>query len=443
MIESYEIKKINGEEILCLYLDFNNEFSTKEFKKKKDKLQKIIKNFIKENKIAFTGTTVALIVGSTLLGNIYLNDENNASSLDNNIAIVDVIEDYEEITKQDKIEVEDIIKEDDDIKQEEDNKITNQDNITEDNNIKEVSHQQQVKEQTINQAEESINQVTENNTQSNNEIVEETKQEDNNIYITLNRTSGEVLNIELEEYVIGVVGAEMPAAFDKEALKAQAIIARTYALKAKNKGNVLSDNASSQYYKTNEELQVVWGSNFNTYYNKIKDAVLQTKGLYLSYNGSFIEAVYHSTSNGKTESSENVWGNYYPYLVSVDSPYDNINKSFEMKKTITYEELSLKLQMDVNINTEFNILGKTSGNRVANIEINGNIYRGIDFRNLLALRSADFDITKTEEGVIFTTYGYGHGVGMSQYGANGLAKNGYSYSQILLHYYPGVEINHL
>jgi len=418
VIESYEIKKINGEEILCLYLDFNNEFSTKEFKKKKDKLQKIIKNFIKENKIAFTGTTVALIVGSTLLGNIYLNDENNASSLDNNIAIVDVIEDYEEITKQDKIEVEDIIK-------------------------KEVSHQQQVKEQTINQAEESINQVTENNTQSNNEIVEETKQEDNNIHITLNRTSGEVLNIELEEYVIGVVGAEMPAAFDKEALKAQAIIARTYALKAKNKGNVLSDNASSQYYKTNEELQVVWGSNFNTYYNKIKDAVLQTKGLYLSYNGSFIEAVYHSTSNGKTESSENVWGNYYPYLVSVDSPYDNINKSFEMKKTITYEELSLKLQMDVNINTEFNILGKTSGNRVANIEINGNIYRGIDFRNLLALRSADFDITKTEEGVIFTTYGYGHGVGMSQYGANGLAKNGYSYSQILLHYYPGVEINHL
>ena len=160
---------------------------------------------------------------------------------------------------------------------------------------------------------------------------------------------------------MGVVGAEMPASFHNQALMAQAIIARTYALKANSKGQILSDNESTQSYKDNDELKSLWGSSYNAYYNKIKGAVISTKGMYLTYNGEYIDAVYHSTSNGKTEDSSNVWGNYFPYLVSVESPYDSLNPSFSQDKTITYQELSTKLNTDINIDTDFFIQSKTSG----------------------------------------------------------------------------------
>ena len=114
-----------------------------------------------------------------------------------------------------------------------------------------------------------------------------------------------------------------------------------------------------------------------------------------------------------------------------------------MEKTISYEELSNELQSEITIDTNFNILSKTTSNRVENIEVNGKVYSGVEFRTLLGLRSTDFDVAKTDAGVIFKTRGYGHGVGMSQYGANGMAKNGYTYLQILTHYYMGVNLNHL
>ena len=255
--------------------------------------------------------------------------------------------------------------------------------------------------------------------------------------------NGKIEKVELEEYIIGVVGAEMPAAFHIEALKSQAVISRTYALKAKSKGKTLSDNESTQSYKSNDELKKIWGSNYDTYYNKIKKAVSETKGMYLTYKGNYIEAVYHSTSNGKTESSINVWGNSYSYLVSVESKYDTLNSSFTKSKKISYDELSKKLGFNINQETEFNIISKTSGNRVNKIDIGKKEFTGVQLRNLLGLRSADFDIINEVDGVVFTTRGYGHGVGLSQYGANGYAKNGLNYQKILLHYYPGVSLNHL
>ena len=108
-------------------------------------------------------------------------------------------------------------------------------------------------------------------------------------------------------------------------------------------GKTLTDTESTQSYKDTNELKSLWGNNFNTYYNKIKKCVESTKDIYLTYNGNYIEAVYHSTSNGKTESSLNVWNNYYPYLVSVDSPYDNTNKSFDYEKFIAYADLTKAL----------------------------------------------------------------------------------------------------
>ena len=208
-------------------------------------------------------------------------------------------------------------------------------------------------------------------------------------------------------------------------------------------GRTLSDNESTQSYKDNGELASMWGGNFDSYYSKVKNAVNSTKGVYLTYNGSYIDAVYHSTSNGRTEDSSNVWGNYYPYLVSVDSTYDNSNPSFSISKTFSFFDLSSKLGINVDSNTEFNILGYTSGGRVSSISVGGVEFNGVSFRSMLGLRSADFDITKSDDGVIITTRGYGHGVGMSQYGANGMAKAGYSYRDILLHYYSGVSIEQL
>ena len=235
----------------------------------------------------------------------------------------------------------------------------------------------------------------------------------------------------------------MPASFSEQALMAQAIIARTYALKSLENNKTLTDNSTTQNYKDNSELRKVWGSSYDFYYSKIKNAVLNTKGIYLTYNGKIIDAVYHSTSNGYTEDAKNVWGNSFPYLVSVESPYDSTNKNFESQKFFTYEEISSKLKINITEETNFSILSYTSSSRVENIEIDGNIYTGLQIRNILGLRSTDFQIEKSDTGIIFITKGYGHGVGLSQYGANGMAKNGYSYDQILKHYYKGITINHL
>ena len=241
----------------------------------------------------------------------------------------------------------------------------------------------------------------------------------------------------------GVVAAEMPASFSLDALKAQAVLARTYALKAMKTGKTLTSSNATQNYKTTLELKNMWGGSFDTYFYKVKRAVDDTKGLYLSYNNDFIEAVYHSTSNGYTEDSSYVWGNSFPYLVSVESIYDNTNQSFYMETFLSYEDLSSKLNDLITYDTEFSIISYTTSGRVDKISINNNIYSGIKLREKLGLRSTSFEIEKNSAGVVFKTKGYGHGVGMSQYGANGMAKNGYNYKDILTHYYPGTILKNI
>lgn len=444
MITGYKIKQINNEEVLYIYLDFNYEFGN--FKETTDNLKKTIKEFIKKNKIVFKGTMVALVVSGMVTGSMNIKESSKPISNINNELIISekVLDDLNIpeniiVNEQKEETIDNYVEEKDGVQEE---KI-------EDKNIKENNTQKEEygssKENKIVDQDNILVETHElQNTLEKEEVNEQTIEEviDNKTYVTVRRSSGEIQNIELEEYIIGVVGAEMPASFHIEALKSQAVIARTYALKAISRGQTLTDNESTQSYKDNSQLQNLWGSSYNTYYNKIKDAVLSTEGMYLTYNGSFIEAVYHSTSNGTTENASYVWGNSFPYLISVDSPFDNTNPSFIQEKNISYEELSSKLGSDINIDTEFNILGFTTGNRVENIEINGIIYKGPQLRQILGLRSTDFDITKTESGIIFTTKGYGHGVGLSQYGANGMAKNGYSYIDILLHYYPGITINY-
>ena len=418
LISNYKIIRTNGEERLILYLNFNYEFGGKDGKRLG--LKEAIKEYISDNKINFHGGIITFVVGGIMIGNVIFNNNefSDYKPIDNYISdsIVEKIEINNSILEEETL-VEEIKKEEKKIE-----KIEVEKQVIDSNNQVNVS---------------GNSQKIENNVEP---VKVEEEVPDNRTYINLLMNDGSVTKMELEEYLVGVVGAEMPALFNSEALKAQAIIARTYALKANGKGKTLKANESNQSYKTNSELKAMWGDNYGGYYTKIKKAVDETAGMVLTYNGNYIEAVYHSTSNGITESSVNVWGNYYPYLVSVDSKYDNLNVSFVKNMEISYQEISNKLGFVVDKDTNIELVGKTSGNRIESVKIGEHVYKGIDFRNILGLRSADFDIEYTDNGIVFTTRGYGHGVGLSQYGANGMAKNGSSYEAILKHYYPGVNL---
>lgn len=252
--------------------------------------------------------------------------------------------------------------------------------------------------------------------------------------------NGVISNIDLEEYVIGVVAAEMPASFHSEALKAQAVVARTYAMKKTSQGVTLVNSTSHQVYYTTAQMKSIWGSSYSTYYNKIKNAVNTTKGQVLKYKGSYIDALYFSISNGKTELPSYVWSTNYPYLQVVSSSWDEGLSAAKHTTIMTYANLSKKLGVTVNEDSEIKVLSKTAGDRVNEISIAGKTLTGVKVRSLLGLRSADFSIQKTSTGVSITTKGFGHGVGMSQYGANGAAKAGYTYKQILSYYYSEVSL---
>lgn len=255
--------------------------------------------------------------------------------------------------------------------------------------------------------------------------------------ISLKRASG-IVTMSLEDYIIGVVGAEMPASFSKEALKSQAVAARTYALSRIELGETLTDTNSHQVYKDAYQLKKVWGKDFSTYYKKIKSAVTETQGQVLFYNGTYIDAVYHSTSNGRTENATAVWKNETPYLVSVDSHWDTSASSY--LRTVSISTDKILSTFGVIEGGDIEILERNESGRIASIKVGDQTLTGVEFRNLLGLRSADFDITFQNGSYIITTRGFGHGVGMSQYGANGMAKEGYSYKQILSHYYPGTTL---
>ncbi len=255
--------------------------------------------------------------------------------------------------------------------------------------------------------------------------------------------SNEIINISLEDYITGVVSCEMPASYEYEALKAQAVASRTYALEKMKYNNTydLENSTNNQCYHSNDKLKSKWGNNYEKYYNKIKKAVNETKGYYITYKGEIIKAFYFSTSNGYTEDVQDVFGSKLDYLSSVESSWDKNNKNFE--KTISFNELDFlnKLNIKESKVNKIEIISRTKSNRVNEIIINNSKFKGTTLRKLLGIRSTDFDIEKKDNIVYITTRGYGHGVGLSQYGANGYAKNGFSYVDILKHYYKGVTIS--
>ncbi|WP_226671445.1 stage II sporulation protein D [Metabacillus litoralis] len=261
-----------------------------------------------------------------------------------------------------------------------------------------------------------------------------------------------VENIPLEEYVIGVVASEMPAEFELEALKAQALAARTYITKqlmnGKNigtpegSGSVVTDTTMHQVYKNQEELKKQWGNDYAAKLNKITEAVAATQGKILTYEKKPIDASFFSTSNGYTENSEAYWKEAIPYLKSVESTWDEKSPKFYDQKIITIKQFEnqLGVKVDTSKDTVGTIKELTPGKRVAKVEISGKEFTGRQIREKLELKSSDFTWQIKGDSIVIKTEGFGHGVGMSQYGANFMAEAGKSYEEIVTHYYQGTEI---
>lgn len=280
-----------------------------------------------------------------------------------------------------------------------------------------------------------------------------------NVYM---HKKNEVVNMSLDEYLKGVVAAEMPAEFEKEALKAQAVASRTYAMgrmrgiyKSKESphihADVCTDPAHCQAWVDEDEALKKWDEKkAKKYWKKISSAVDETKNEIILYNDVVINPLFHANSGGKTENIEDVWsGLEVPYLKAVESQGEDGEVGYKdetvMKLSCFIDTIKNKYHdfeaCGMGLIDNINITRSNSGNRVKEIKIGNLTLKGTEFRNLFSLKSTKFEIGNNEEGELaITTFGHGHGVGMSQYGANYLAKNGGSYKDILRHYYKGVRL---
>ena len=424
MFSKYKIINKNNEEILILYMDYYMEFSI-DFsgKNKSNNLKNEIRKAIRNTK--FNGTKIVLSIGGIILATLLVIKE---PIIDSDMIYVN----SNILPKNEVVEIEN----------EEEREVID-DVVIEDKEEIEVKKEIPInKSQEVSSYTSNIQKPLENINTSQSiiqeekvKVIEEPKQEEK--MVTIYRNDGSIITLELEEYLIGVVGAEMPASFNIEALKVQAIISRTYALRSLEIGRRLTDDVKTQAYKDNNQLRNMWGNDYDKYYNKIKEAVGSTKGIAIYYDNKYIDALFFSCSNGKTEDSKYVWGNSVPYLKSVDSSWD-IGTTPYLRET--EKELDSILNLFGIDTFSYSILSRDASGRVLEIMVGDKIYSGVEFRNLLGLRSADFDIEINDNNVKIITRGYGHGVGLSQYGANGMAKDGYNFIDIIKHYYISVEV---
>ena len=292
--------------------------------------------------------------------------------------------------------------------------------------------------------------------QIENKIIESNYDYKNYQTINLLHTkTSEIEEIKLDEYLYGVVSAEMPVSFEKEALKAQAVVARTYTIyKIVNNNNkhgeadICDDSTCCQAWISKEDRLAKWKDEEKEQnWNKIVEAVNCTQGKIILYEGKPINAFFHSNSGGKTEPPINVWGGSgYPYLQSVETAGEDAYSQYSSELTITKQEFEEKMKAnyeDFTINYEDNpieIKEYTEGNRVKTIKIGNKELSGVEVRTILGLRSANFQVSIDGDNISFKVVGYGHGVGMSQTGADSMAKEGKNYEEIIKHFYTGVEI---
>ena len=252
-----------------------------------------------------------------------------------------------------------------------------------------------------------------------------------------------------KEYIFGVVAAEMPVSYEEEALKAQAVAAYTFACYRRRENSeksydLTTDSTLDQSFISREKAKEKWGQNAQTYEQKLDGILDAVTGQYISYEEQPVLAVYHAISPGKTESCETVWGKSLPYLVPVASPGDTLSPDYISRVTFSAEELAGRFSGECELSGDpkeyFQNEKVTSSGTVEEVTVCGTTLKGSRIRSLLGLRSSAFKIAY-EDGFVFTTYGYGHGVGMSQYGAGQMAKQGSDYREILEHYYTGCVVS--
>lgn len=257
---------------------------------------------------------------------------------------------------------------------------------------------------------------------------------------------GRISDMLLDDYLISVILCEMPTSFEIEALKAQAVVARTYVLRQNlvrhkhNNAAVCTKSSCCQGYRKVDSF-LEGGGNIQDL-QKVRQAVAETQNFVLMYDGVLIDATYFSCSGGKTEDAVSVWGSDIPYLQSVDSPEEEIAAVFVDTVVLSKEKFSEQLQLDVaDVNGgSIGEITYTDGGGVDTVVICGRSYKGTELRSLLGLRSTAFVISIVDDTVSVTTKGYGHRVGMSQYGAEAMARRGNNYDAILLHYYQGANL---
>ena len=265
------------------------------------------------------------------------------------------------------------------------------------------------------------------------------------------RDIDKIVTMNLEDYILGVVAGEMPASFHLEALKAQALAARTYTMLRMNRfggsgcsnhpgAEICTDPAHCQAYRNpttvNKDLE------------KLKEAVYGTAGEVIIYDNKLIDAVFHSTSGGKTENSEEIWSNKVPYLRSVASQYEEHSPKYVAQQEVSVDsfiQCMKKLDAGVTINkknikNEIKVLERSEGGRITKLKVGDKTMSGTGVRTALGLNSANFNFSVVGGSILFTVVGNGHGIGMSQYGADGMAENGSGYRDIVMHYYQGVDI---
>ena len=263
-------------------------------------------------------------------------------------------------------------------------------------------------------------------------------------YVRVKRKDNSIIKVPLEDYIVGVLAGEMPIDFEEEAFKAQAVAARSYVL-IKMKENInndydVVDTVQNQVYLDYVYLKNVWKNNYIKNINKLKKIVKDTKGQYLEYNGEIAQTMYFSTSTGVTENCKEIFGNDVPYLTSVDSKWDNISPLYETSQEYNINEFFQKLNLPYSNVLNISYIKRTSTGRNIKLMINNNIYNASDIMKIFNIKSTFFDITKNNNIIKISSKGYGHGVGMSQYGAQAMALKKYKYNQILYHYYKNTKI---
>ena len=278
----------------------------------------------------------------------------------------------------------------------------------------------------------------------------ESPDEPEDVIVSVN-VNGTLKEMTVEDYIFHVVAGEMPVSYESEALKAQAVAARTYLYYkiaiggCKNGGDICTDSHHCQAFRDDERLKADWGDQYKENAQKIRDAVDATRGEVILYNGKPVCALYHSSSLGTTEDCSAVFGTDLPYLVRVSSPDRNDVKELYRTVTFTEKEFVQKLAdagIDVS-SCRVTVTGKTDAGRASSVSVDGKNIPATVLRKALGLRSTDFTVTSAKASVTFATRGFGHGVGMSQLGAQCMAEDGLTYREILTHYYSGTTVERI